>query len=46
MELKFWSLMIKTSLNIKSQETEKFKLFSQRIYDFQNLGYETLVITD
>ena len=46
MELDFCSFQIKIALNFKSQETEKFELFSQGIYNFQNLRNGTLVIAD
>ena len=46
MELAFCSFQIKLVLNFKSQGTEKFELFSQETYCFQNLRYETLVIAD
>ena len=46
MELDFCSFQIKIALNFKSQGTEKFKLFSQGIYNFQNARNKTLVIAD
>ena len=46
MELDFCSFQINIALNFKSQTTEKFELFSQGTYIFQNLRYETLVIAD
>ena len=32
--------------NLNSQGNEKFELFSQGYYNFQNLGNETLLIAD
>ena len=46
MELDFCSFQIKIALNFQWQGTEKLELFSQRIYSFQNLRNETLVIAD
>ena len=36
----------KIALNVKSEGTENLWLFSQGMYNFQNLGDETLVIAD
>ena len=46
MELNFCSFQSKVALNFKSRGTEKFELFSQGTYNFQNLRNETLVIAD
>ena len=46
MELEFIGFVIKTSLNFKSQGTQKIKLFSQGTYDSPNLRYETLIRSD
>ena len=46
MELDFCSFQMKIAWNFKFQGTEKFKLFSQGTYNFQNLRNEALVITD
>ena len=46
MELEFLGFVIKTSLNFKSQGTQKIKLFSQGTYDSPNLRYETLICAD
>ena len=43
-ELDFCSFQNKIALNFKSQVAEKFELFSQGIYNFQNFRNETLVI--
>ena len=46
MELEFLGIVIRISLNFKSQETEKIELFSQGTDDSPNLIFETLVIAD
>ena len=46
MELDFCSFQIKIVLNFKSQGTEKFELFSQGTYNFQNSRNEIWVIAD
>ena len=46
MESDFGCFPIKIALNFKSQGTEKFELFFQGTYNFQDLRNETLVIAD
>ena len=45
-ELDYRSLVIRISLNVKSQGTKKIEVFSQRTDDSKNLGCETLYIAD
>ena len=42
----FWSFVIRISLNVKFQGTEKIEVFSQGTDDFRNLRCETLYIVD
>ena len=46
MELNSCVCRMKVVFNLNSQGNEKFDLFSQGTYDFQNLGNETLFIAD
>ena len=46
MELDFCSFQTKIALNFNSHGREKFELFSQGTYNFQNLRNDTLVIAD
>ena len=46
MELDPRVYIIQILFNLNYQGNEKFELFSQGIYDFQNLGNETLFIAD
>ena len=45
-KLDFWGSVIKIALNFKSRGTEKIKISSKAIYNFQILGNETLIIAD
>ena len=45
-ELDFWSCVIRISLSVKSQGTEKIEVFSQGTDDSKNLRCETLYTAD